>query len=287
MKKLRDLWHLPLALLLGFGIGLVISWVIAPLEVTNTTPALLRDDFKAEYRALVAAAYTSTGDLERAKERLAPLNDADIIVALEQQAQRDVAEGENAAVFVNPVAQLAADISNEISATQVTATSTRFLTQTPLPPTSTGTPPTPTITETPEAATVTLTPIPQNTRTPRATPTASQTPGAPYLLQTQDEICSTNISEALLMIYVNDAAQKAIPGVEIVVEWGEEEEHFFTGLKPELGEGYADFAMDPIQNYAVRLADGSSVATNLSPPPCKDDDGNAYWGSIRLRFQRP
>lgn len=286
MKKLRDLWHLPLALALGLGLGLAISWIIAPLEVTDTNPSLLRDDFKIEYRSLVAAAYLSTGDLARAKERLAPLNDADIIAALERQAQRELAEGANT-VFVNPVAKLAADLSNEVASTQVTATSTRFLTQTPRPPTATGTPPTPTITETPEAATATLTPIPQNTRTPRFTSTPSQTPGAPYLLQTQDEICSTNISEALLMIYVNDASQKAISGVEVIVEWDEEEEHFFTGLKPELGEGYADFAMDPAQSYAVHLANGSSVATNLSAPPCTDDDGNAYWGSIRLRFQRP
>lgn len=286
MKNPRDLWHLPAALVLGLGLGLLISWVIAPLEITDTAPSLLRTDFKDEYRALIAAAYASTGDLAQANTRLETLNDAGSIAALEMQAQRELAAGDSPQSLEN-IAALAADLAYEVNAAQVTATSTRFITQTPRPPTQTGTPPTPTTTPTPEAATATLTPIPVNTRTPRFTPSASPTPGAPYILQTQDEICSANISEALLMVYVSDASQKALPGAEIIIEWDGQEEHFFTGLKPELGEGYADYAMDPNQSYAMRLAAGSVAVTELSPPPCTDDEGNAYWGSIRLRFQQP
>ena len=287
MKSIRIPWHLLAGLLLGFGLGLVISWVLLPKENTDISPSLLRSDFKDNYRALIAAAYDSTNDLDRAKSRLAPLNDADIVSAIESQAQRALAEGDSPE-SLDALAALAADLGAEISATQVTATSTKFLTQTPRVFTPTGTVATSTkVATTAEPATATLTPIPFNTRTPRPTTEASLTPSAPYILQTQDEICSTNISEGLLMIYVTDASQKEIAGIEIIVGWDENEEHFFTGLKPELGNGYADFAMDTNQSYSLRLATGSTAASNLSAPPCQDDEGNHYWGSLRLRFEQP
>lgn len=287
MKRIRAPWHLLLGLILGLGLGLVISWVLAPVEYTDAPPSLLRTDFKDGYRALIASAYASTGDLDRAKERLATLNDANSITALESQAQRALAEG-NSPKSLDALAALAADLADQVSATQITATSTRFLTQTPRLPTQTGTPPTPTEDKsTPEPAIATLTPIPIYTRTPRATREASPTPGAPYVLQTKDEICSVNISEGLLMVYVSDASQKALPGVEIIVEWDGNEEHFFTGLKPELGNGYADFAMETNKSYSLHLALGSSAVTNLSAPPCQNKDGNHYWGSLRLKFEQP
>ena len=287
MKKIRVPWHLLIGLTLGLGLGLVISWIISPLETTDAPPSLLRSDFKDSYRALIAAAYASTDDLDRAKSRLAPLNDADTVSAIESQAQRALAEGDSPE-SLNALAALAADLGKEIAATQITATSTRFLTQTPRASTPTGTISTPTEdNSTPEPAMATLTPIPINTRTPRATTEASLTPGAPYVLQTQDEICSVNISEGLLMIYVTDASQKEVAGVEIIVAWDGKEEHFFTGLKPELGNGYADFAMEINQSYSLRLAAGSTAASNLSAPSCQDEEGNHYWGSLRLRFGQP
>lgn len=286
MKKSLAFWHLPLGLILGFGLGLVISWIIAPQDTVDAPPALLRADFKDEYRVLIASAYEATDDLPRAKTRLFTLGDEDSIVALESQAQRALASGDSYE-SQGVLAALAANLSQEVAATAITATSTRFITQTPRHPTQTGTPPTPTVTSTAEAAMPTLTPIPFSTRTPAATTEASPTASVPYILQTQDEICSTNISEALLMVYVSDKSQNAAVGVEIIVEWEGNEEHFFTGLKPELGGGYADFIMDAHKIYSLRLATGSVAVSGLSAPPCQDKDGNHYWGSLRLRFQQP
>jgi len=220
MKTERVPWHLLAALILGLGLGLLISWGIAPAAYTDTPPSQLRTDFKDGYRSIIAAAYASTGDLERAKERLATLNDTDTITALESQAQRTLAE-ENPPESFDALAALAADLTHEIAATQVTATSTKFLTQTPRGSTPTGTViATPTEdNSTPEPAPATLTPIPFNTRTPSATKEASATPNAPFVLQTQDEICSINISEGLLMVFVSTSSQRALPGVEIIISW--------------------------------------------------------------------
>lgn len=287
MKEIRAYWHLLLGIILGLGLGLVISWKIAPQSSPANPPAHLRDDFKDSYRALIAAAYASTGDLPQAKNRLAELNDPNSVETLKMQAQRTLAEGNNPQE-IEALAALAADLSQEIFATQVTATSTRFLTQTPRIVTPTGTFSASTAeTSASETPLPTLTPIPFFTRTQPAIATPSQTPRAPFVLQTQDEICSTNLSEGLLMVYVSDSADKPLSGVEIVVSWEGNEEHFFTGLKPELGRGYADFAMQPNKTYTLHLAAGSTTASNLYAPSCQDKEGHHYWGSLRLKFQQP
>lgn len=288
MKPERIPWHLLAGLILGLGLGLVISWVIAPAQYTDTPPSILRSDFKDSYRAQIAYAYAASGDLERAETRLATLADANPVAALTIQAQRELASGNTD--LSETLAIMADALNQKYAAIKVSPTSTRFLTQTP-GPTRTGTPPGANGTEnpnvTPEPPIATLTVIPISTRTPSSTKTAIPTVGAPYILVTQDEICSANISEGLLMVYVSDAAQKPVPGVEVIVEWDGNEEHFFTGLKPELGDGYADFAMQPNRSYALRLAVGSTATGGLSTPPCQDSEGNHYWGSLRLKFQQP
>jgi len=81
-------WHILLALLAGLGLGLVYSWVISPLGVSNAEPITLRADFKDQYRSAIAAAYAATGNLPRARARLALLGDPNSIEALNGQAQR-------------------------------------------------------------------------------------------------------------------------------------------------------------------------------------------------------
>lgn len=290
MKFERIPWHLLIGLILGLGLGLVIAWGIAPAQYSDTPPSILRSDFKDSYRALIASAYASTGDFERAETRLAALEDTNPVEALTIQAQRELADSN--IELSETLASLAKAIQDKNSPVEMELTSTPTQTQTPRV-TSTvtiivqGQEETPVPEGTPEAPIATPTEIPINTRTPAPTSTPIPTIGVPYILMTQDEICSENLSEGLLMVFVSDAAQKPIPGVEVIVEWGGNEEHFFTGLKPEIGTGYADFTMQPNQSYALRLATGSTAVANLSTPPCQDKDGNHYWGSLRLKFEHP
>ncbi len=289
MKGIRGYWHLLAGVLLGVGLGLVISWGFLPQTTTEATPSMLQDDFKDNYRSLIALAYASTGDLPRAENRLASLEDANMAQAIESQAQRSLAGGDSPE-SLEALAILAAELSKETSTPEITATSTHFSTQTPKVSTPTGIQPIATATEVFEdddEPVTTITPIPVYTRTPASITEASPTARAPYILKTQDEICSINLSEALLMVFVSDASQRAMSGVDIIIAWDGNEEHFFTGLKPELGSGYADFLMEPNQEYSLRLALGSTAASNLSAPSCEDDEGNHYWGSLRLKFEQP
>ena len=66
-----------LALLIGFGLGLAYSWLLSPVTYVDAHPALLRADFKDQYRIIIAASYASNKDLPRAQARLNLLGDMD------------------------------------------------------------------------------------------------------------------------------------------------------------------------------------------------------------------
>jgi len=75
--------------------------------------------------------------------------------------------------------------------------------------------------------------------------------------------------------------------VEIIVTWDGGKEQFFTGLKPELGNGYADYIMTPDITYAIQLARGSDVAVGIVAPTCQAVNGEAFFGGVKLTFQQP
>ena len=54
----------------GIGLGLLFGWVVWPVSYTNTTFTNLSTADKETYIVLVAAAYASDHDLEKAKTRL-------------------------------------------------------------------------------------------------------------------------------------------------------------------------------------------------------------------------
>src|SRR3990172_12050357 len=101
--------HLILALLTGLGIGLAYSWLVSPVTYVDANPAILRADFKDQYRAVIAASYATTHDLARARARLELLSDTDPIGELSAQAQRMLGAGESFE-RVQLLAQLATDM---------------------------------------------------------------------------------------------------------------------------------------------------------------------------------
>ena len=113
MKRIP--WDIGLALLVGLGLGLVYSWVISPTHIVDAQPASLRADFKDQYRSVIAAAYSATGNLPRAQVRLSLLGDADPIEALNAQAQHMLASGASGAQFerADRVAALARALDDE------------------------------------------------------------------------------------------------------------------------------------------------------------------------------
>lgn len=284
-------WDILLALIVGIGLGLVYAWMISPLSVTNADPATLRADFKEQYRSAIAAAYAASGNLPRAQARLQLLKDPDPIEVLNAQAQQMLARGESARA-ADQVAALAGALEEgqdqPVPASNPATPLSEIVEATSAPVSSSPSPElTFVLTETPPDAPIEETQPALPSSTPRPTMTPVPTQGAPFKLTGQDEVCDPNLPDGLLQIIVLNANRRQMPGVKIHVTWEQGEEYFFTGLKPDFGNGYADFIMAPDVSYNVQLAAGSDTATGLIAAMCQNPGGENYLGGIKLTFQQP
>ncbi len=264
-------------LLVGFGLGLLIAWVLAPVRYTDTAPDRLRADFKDAYRALIALAYWGNPDLVRAQSRLALLGDPNPAQALAVQAQQAQAQGVHA-YEVEALRRLAADLSRAAGArlpTPPPPTPTPTVPPGVTPPAGTP-PPTPTL-----AAVYTPTPSP----TPRPTSAAGQptaTPAPFFRVFQQDTVCDP-ARPGVVQVEVYDADAQPLPGIPLVVRGPQGEVVIYTGLQPERGLGYADFVMDDNATYRVQVQSGSETADGLRMVRCRGDAG-AYPGGWRVIF---
>ncbi|MDP2975508.1 MAG: hypothetical protein Q8N45_04765, partial [Anaerolineales bacterium] len=188
----RGPWYLLTGLLTGLALGLLVAWVISPVQYVDTAPASLRADFKDQYRSMIASAYLATGELGRAQSRLSLLGDADPLQALTLQAQHALSVGDpNGSAYA--LARLAdalkqppvgGQIPNEIGASPTatyTATGTKADTSS--------------VTRAPtRRPTGTLTPAATGTPTPRPTRRPTPTVDAAFVLVAQETVCETNLS---------------------------------------------------------------------------------------------
>ena len=282
-----------ITLLLGLGLGLAYSWLISPLHVVDASPVALRADFKDAYRSAIAASYGATNNLARAQARLALLGDSNSIDALNSQAQRLIASGEFAQA--DQVVALAIALENGttvVAASTVTSTADNTVAVVK-EVTATLPPPPPDLpfqfTETPQSTDpqiIETQPV-INTATPRPTRTLIPTVGAPFTLIAQDTVCDATLPDGLLQVLVFNSNRRQIAGAKIIITWNSGEEQFFTGLKPEISHGYADYTMSPNIAYTVRLASGSDIASELTAPTCQTPSGETFIGGIKLTFQQP
>jgi hypothetical protein len=240
----------------GLGLGLLYTWVISPVKYVDTRPATLRADYRAEYLQLVARAWRVDGDVERARARLAALDVNDAAQAVTAFSQQIAAAGGDAETLAALASLASALEAGPASPSQIP-------------------PPTPARAPTGAPATP---PRAQPTRFPTATAIPA------FAANGQAQVCDAAQTAPLIEVVTLDRNGKPVPGVEIVVEWASGQEHFFTGLKPELGAGYGDFVMAADQRYAVHPANSpNATVTGLRIPECPDGSR----GSWRLVFQQP
>lgn len=281
MNKKRFPWELILALTVGLALGLLYAWMIAPVEVVDAVPAALRADFKDQYRAIIAAAYAANGDLARAESRLALLGDADAYAALSAQAQRTLSNGNSLQSY--QLAQLASALQRG-APSSIPTTPTGFVAQAVTSTESVATSANPADTALPVSTEDDLSVY---TPTPRATRTPIPPPGAAFVSLEQETFCDESLAEGLLQVFTITANRRQIPGVELILSWAGGEEHFFSGLKPELGNGYADAILSENISYTLRVASGGEILSGLVTPACQRASGESYLGSIKITFYRP
>ena len=287
-------WDILFALLAGLGLGLAYAWAISPLGVIDAAPTTLRTDFKDQFRSAIAASFAATGNLPRTEARLQLLGDSDAVEALNSQAQRMIASGEF--TQADQLAALAMALENE-NVLAVLPTNT--------PDDGIEPDPSNTVSPSPEDLPVDVTETPEAMDTPiaetqavetqpvvinptqRPTQTPVPTLGTPFALIAQDTVCDTTLPEGLLQVIVFNSSRRQVTGAKIIIAWENGEDQFFTGLKPEVGNGYADFAMSPNVTYTLRLAAGSDIADGLIAPTCQTPSGEPFLGGIKLTFQQP
>jgi hypothetical protein len=285
-----------IGLVVGMGLSLYYTWVLDPPPLSLATAASLNQHDKEIYTVLVAAAFASDGNLERATNRLEGLADARVAQTLVTLAERYLAEGRDVR-DVRALARLA-DALGSTSASVRPFIATPTATLTPLPT------PTATITPTPQPSdTPTSTPTPTRTASPTFTParptatatgTATATRratvvSADFALVQSTAVCDANAS-GLLRIYVRDRQGKGLPGVQIRVSWQGGEDGFYTGFKPGVDPGYADFEMRAGETYEATLVDVTAepargIGTGLEQV-CPDLPPGTQ-PSWQIVFQRP
>ena len=272
----------------GFALGLLYAWTWSPIRRADMTPDTLRADYKDSFRMAAASAYAKTGNLDRARARLMLLGGPDPVQPLSAQAQRMLAAGESFQA-ARDVAALAADLQSGVSSIAPSATAAPASASASSPKatnsviTIPGTPSAQVGGESVAAAipTVMSTPTPRPTRTP--VPPAS----APFQLVNKESVCKPNSPDGLLQIVVLDARGQPMPGVEITISWVNGEDHVFTGLKPELGDGYADYVMRGGLSYALVVDGVLPPVSGLTASPCEDSSGQARAGGLKLTFRQP
>lgn len=282
MEQNRGNWYLLTGLMLGLAMGLIYAWVISPVTEVDTHPNLLRDDYKDIYRSLVSRAYQANQNLPRAEARLELLGDDDPALALAAQAQRFLAENGD-----NEMAKVLANLSAAMQISSGPAA-------TPIPPT---------LAQNSEGETSGSSnnesgsensgqDSARSTREPTSeaptSPTPSPTTPHSFFLQDSSPICDPTLGETLIQIIATDGSGEGVPGITLEISLGTDPtEIFYTGLKPELGLGYADYLAEPGLTYQLEIPDSGLVITDIEVPTCLTDSGDSYWGSWEIYITHP
>jgi len=280
MDQSRGNWYLLTGLVLGLIMGMLYTWVISPVKEVDTHPHFLREDYQDIYRTLIARAYQANDNLPRAKARLELIGDEEPTLALAAQAQRYLAEGGDI-----ETAKVLASLSSALQTAAITAATSL--------PTATEE-----NTQAQETEELQITPTKDNedpgqhTATPEgdepSIPTATPTESPPFILQDSTPICDPTLGESLIQIIATNGEGEGVPGVTLVISLGPDlEEVFYTGLKPEVGLGYADFSAEPGLTYTLEVPESGLVVSDIEVPTCVTESEDSYWGSWEVYITHP
>ena len=248
---------------MGATIGLVLGWVVYPRQSRMATPKDLHSDYQDTYVVMVAAAYSRDGDLERARIRLGELGMTNILDSVTSQAQRWAASGRSN-FDVSVLGELALALSGGSLESEPASAA---MIKSPVDPIVDST-------ATPYPTVVVASPVPTITSVNE------------YNLLESTVICDEKLNKPLLKVYVLDAVDNPIPGVQLRINWATGSDIFATGLHPDIGLGYGDFVIDPQQVYTLQVGSSTYPIYGLSSEPCRLANGAEFDGSILIKWQR-
>jgi hypothetical protein len=262
-------------LLIGIVGGVIYAWFLNPVTFVNIAPDRLSDEDKALYILIVAEAYSAEGDSARAAARLELLDLRDNGEAVAAQADAAFLRGEPPEI-VRALTTLAEALGKQplaaevFSGTQAGPSTASTLSRPAAEPT-----------QSPTAEQV-LTPQPGPTLPPA--PTLLIAPDTQFNLSVRSVECPDTGEDGQLEVLVTDEFGGGIPGIEIRVQWDTGQDTFFTGLKPEISPGFADFQIEPDQRYSITLIGLSEPVVGIEAARCATQSGQSIPPQIRLVF---
>jgi hypothetical protein len=269
---------LVLGLLLGAVGGLAYAWFLNPVSLVDIGPDQLVPEDQRAYVLLISEAYLADRDLDRARARLDALRVRDVAALVSEQADRALLNGDDPSE-IRALTALAEALGASPLAAEV-------FSGTGQPTTA---PITATITATFEAMPG-LTSTPEN---PSATPTLTiptLTPTPDFLSETEldlialETVCEDDYPAGRIEVYVRDALGRGVPGLEIHVDWEDQQDRFFTGMKLEIDPGYSDFQMEPDKLYTVTLVGLAEPVVGISSAPCATPSGQMITPTYQLVY---
>jgi hypothetical protein len=257
---------LAVSMVVGLAGGLLYTWILDPIESYDSPPDALRTQDKFVYLAVIGDLYALEEDLSQAEVRLAELGveaDGPVLAGLIEQYLHGGGQAEE----VRNLARLAEALGASGGVLLVFAAA-----PTPSPE------PTATLSSQPgfQQPGTSLTPAP------------TFTPAPSFHLAEQTAVCADPGKPGAIVVRVRDETGNGLPGVEVVVSWSAGQDRFFTGLRSELGAGYADFEMQPDIEYEVALAGfngekAQGLSADLAPGLCPTGTIALDW---QLSFER-
>lgn len=287
MKKeeSRGSWYLLTGLVIGLMIGVIYSRNIQPVSYIDTYPSSLRREDKDRYRSLIASAYLSNGDLVRARARLELLGDKDISRTLTEQAQRILAENGSSSE-AQALGMLALALGEDNFGVDPADDLNNGSSPVNGPPSAVQDTPVPGQAD--PSAPQSGTPGPgMDSQSNSDQKPADAIPPELFVLTNKQEICDEQVSEPIIVIQIKDQAGKPVAGIPITISWQGGEEHFYTGLKPEKGLGYADYTLNSENGYSLYLGETGATLRDIYAVQCRDPKGNSYWGVLSLEYSLP
>jgi hypothetical protein len=240
---------------IGIGLGLLVTWVLVPLDFKNADPAALRSALKEEYVRMISLAYEADGDVALAQRRIAALQ-----LANPAQTFTDLIERERRSANETTRQDALIHLGHALG---------YALPYTTLRPT----------------------PLPRHSAVITVTVVATPMPRVPSfkLVEHKQLSCADEPENARLRFYVRDAAGRDVPNIAIEIRGKDIIETVYTGLKPEHGLGYADYQAAP-GTYAVTILNShaetiSNLVIGAKPVNCQADRGMTPRG-WKLVFQQ-
>ncbi len=268
----------------GICLGLILTWASDPTSSPGRAVAL-RGVAPEFYAALVAQAWSVDGDHDRAVARLAASSPG----VSPAQHMADMACRLAATDFVTSPGGLATLLSmidfylregysgcadRLLPALQMDSLLLSDVSPTPLPGATLAPPPS----KTPAPS-----PSPAVTPTVTSAPTITAGPLRQFVLVGLGAFCDAE-RPSLLAVYVQERNGRGIPGMALRARWDSGEDRFFSGLKPELGPGYADFVMQVEEQYRLDMPGRAESSPEFATGDC-EDEGETTLRSWRAVFR--